>query len=204
MIKEEVERLKTKKGYFFENPLAEVMVYILEMEEYKKQNKHDDNYVAMLLNISIDDEQKYLKQLLNIGMIRKQKNKYIPIYMDEFNTSFYSDTYDLKFNNLLKEFWLKRALEILGNLQNDAVKNIFMNQTQLISIEADRQIKKELNDCFHKIALICKEDRGNKELIRAVNFQYITCIKSSLGFGISSFLSDGPYREHENRSDNNL
>jgi transcriptional regulator with XRE-family HTH domain len=102
----EWRRLQAARDSAYAHPESHVVLRVLELAEYAKRKRHDDEFVARRAGITLHELAACLKLLQTAGQVRWQDEKWLPVEERLVDTR-----QDEVRARGLKVFWLRRAAD---------------------------------------------------------------------------------------------
>ena len=151
---------------FANEPILPAVIRCLELEAYTSLPNHESGHIAKKLNISLNDENRYLELLLNAGNILRENGKYSVVDTTiHFNGSF-NQRQDMK------RYWLSKADEAIASMKHGDESGFFGVNILTANSDVKDAISKRIYDCFYDVSQILKEkDNSNPEHILVVGMQ---------------------------------
>jgi hypothetical protein len=102
----EWNNLELQRELAYELPLSHVVLRALELESYRACEVHRDGFLARLLNISVDEERRYLTALARSKQIKKRRGLWRVARVLTVDTR-----RDRAANQRLKQYWARLGSE---------------------------------------------------------------------------------------------
>ena len=151
--------------FFAEEPILPAVIR-LELKEYAELDHHKEGYIAEKLNISVEDEVRFLKLLLEAKNLQIENDKYIVQDLTiHFNGSF-------KQRQDMKRYWLGQADQTIHCMNSSDDQGFLASIYSPANSDVKDAISKKIYDCFYDISQIPKEqDNTTPEHTLVVNMQ---------------------------------
>ena len=159
---------KKKRDLQYAYPEVAGVLACLDLKEYMDHPGHKKGFISKVVGISEEQEKKLLRLMMDAGYLRQEPNgKYL---IEEF-------TLDTRGNFQgtvkLRKFWIKKALELLDQVESITEKNRYAHFIFSVSEDADQKIREATYEYISAIKLIVTQDLGAPTLVRSLNIQDI-------------------------------
>lgn len=149
-----VEPELAKRNLALGRPWLAAIVSYLDHEDYKGLKAHRDGFFAEKLKITLPEEKRALKDLLENGVIDFQNG----LYLNRPNLKNSYTGGDRAASIEYREYWTNRSLKLLAHPEWTAP--VFWPATMSsIDRETLEKIKKRLLDCFHEIGELALQSK---------------------------------------------
>jgi transcriptional regulator with XRE-family HTH domain len=154
----EYNKRQQRKEIYFEMPFVAALLCCLKLDEYKDFPRHVDGYIAGKIDISIAEERKALKRLVEIGKIVHNGKHFTAI--DEQLELTDSDSFR-KFST----YWLRRAADYSEQMQSASPIIGYGMDVHPTSSETHKALRDEYCAFYKRVRTLLQQDTGPKDSV---------------------------------------
>lgn len=160
------EDLERQRRIAYEMPWAHAVLHVLELEAYRKLERHEPGFIARLLGISLEQERAALDALMAARQVERVKGRLRPRRVISVDTS-----KDPVANLRLKAHWARVGSERLGEAAL-ARGALFSHNVFAVSDEGYQQIRRAHLEYYDRLRSIVAE-HGSPTRIVLANVQLV-------------------------------
>ena len=133
-LSDEWRKLEVSRRLAYEQPMTHAVLRVLELSAYRALPKHEPGFIATRLNITQEDEARYLQSLIESGQVEDRAGRYQSTDVRVVDTR-----RDPEQAAALRRFWTQVALERAG-LRTDDVFAFSLGTVSLRDLERIREL----------------------------------------------------------------